>query len=327
MSGKLRRQMVAAASYLLDKQNPKSGGWGLNTVGGLQTATIVNTTEALFSIKRAGLRPYDPERLIKFYRWSIEHHPVERGDRIRYFTHTVWGLLEFGLPPTDPFVVATAEKIEARCVDSLGWPENANEKTITIWPTFLSLWNLGKVFGYDYIYKKYHSSFEYLLNGASEHNYQWGLLLDTQFSLAATSYLLMLLTSFQLDQSLIVKVKRSVLRMLNRSIAAKAYIDDLAIPGANWHHYSYCWSLKALHSIQDQIDEETHEVTLKVLKYISEELFLEEGGFREPDIDYLSDFQNNAVRRVCNVSSNFNNILAIDAAVSNPGSPDYDSLI
>src|SRR6267142_5636014 len=150
-----RERMRIAAEYLISRRNPADGGWGLNIEKSFQGSSIVNTAESLFVINRAGCWISNPEKTTEYLRVSIREHPNSRGDYLRYLTFGLWGLLEAGLPVSDPSVVDVARQIESRIVGHSGWGELQNDADVRIWPTFQSLWMLGRVFGREYVTNKY----------------------------------------------------------------------------------------------------------------------------------------------------------------------------
>lgn len=241
---------------------------------------------------------------------SIREHPATRGDNLRYLTFGLWGLLEAGLQLTDPFVVDVAKQIEGRAVDGLGWAELQNDDDIRIWPTFLSLWMLNRVFGREYVTNKYYTCLANLLITGRRNLHRWGFCEKEDGSLAATSYVLILLSALYPGTPDVLQTRQSVLDMLSQAMTSNRPIEVEAVAGTDWHHYSYAWGLKAVHSVKAPLDQTTYLTTLRVLAYINK-LFSDDRGFCEPG------------KPVSNVRSNFNCVLAIDSVIQSFDPSDY----
>lgn len=302
--------MKIAAEYLISRRNPDDGGWGLNIEKGFQGSSIVNTTESLFVINRAELRINDLENTVRYLKDSIREHPIRRGDNLRYLTFGLWGLLEAGLAPNDPLVIEVAKQIESRFVSNQGWSELKDDEDIRIWPTFQSLWMLTRVFGREYVTNRYYTCLANLLNTGRRNQHRWGFSEKESASLAATSYVLILLAALYPGTPDILQTRQSVLEMFSRALTSNLAIEVEAVAGTDWHHYSYSWGLKAIHCVGAPLDQNAYSITLRALAYVNT-LFLEGRGFSEPG------------KPVCNVRSNFNCVLAIDAVIRGFDPSDY----
>jgi hypothetical protein len=299
-----KNNIKASADFLISRRNPNDGGWGLNIEKGFQASSIVNTAESLFVINKAGYQIDDLEKTIQFLKKGIADHTISRGDNLRYLTFGIWGLLIAGLDSSDIFVRTVAERIEERIIGDLGWAENVDDKEIHIWPTFHSLWMLNKIHGSDYITTKYYKCLANLLSTGRKNAYKWGFTETKDISLAATAYVLILLARFYPGTSDTLQTRASVLEMLSKALMNNQPLEVESVAGTDWHHYSYCWALKAIHSTSLPLDEGTFSATLKVLNYI-DNLFCDGRGYCKPGTP------------VCNVPSNYNHVLALDAVIEN----------
>jgi hypothetical protein len=297
-----RNKINISADFLLSRRNPSDGGWGMNIEKGFQASSIVNTTESLFVISRAGYQIDDIEKTIQFLKNGITEHTVSRGDNLRYLTFGLWGLLISGLDPSDPFVKAVAESIEKRIIGNWGWSESADDQEIHVWPTFQSLRVLNEVYGCDYITTKYSKCLAHLLSVGRRRSYKWGFTATNDLSLAATAYVLILLATFYPGTSDALQTRISVLEMLSKALANNHPLEVESMAGTDWHHYSYCWALKAIHSTKVSLDENAFLLTLQVLKYI-DNLFCDGRGYCKPGTP------------ICTVPSNYNHVLALDAVI------------
>lgn len=307
-----KQKIRTAADFLISKQNPDDGGWGLNIEKGFQASSIVNTAESLFVINRAGkLHVSDSGKAIGFLKEAIVEHPKSRGNNLRYFTFGIWGLLEAGLETSDPFIISTIGEVENRLIISKhGWSEQLGDTETRIWATFQALWMIIKVYGADYVRIKYHKCFNDLINLGRKNQYKWGFnSISQNQSLAATSYALILLSEVFPGTPDVAQSRKNVSEMLNSILDAKRPLEVEAIAGTDWNHYSYCWALKALHSAREQLDESIYLTSIRTLKYI-DTLFYE-NGYIEPD------------KHILNVRSIFNNVLAIDGVIANFDPTDY----
>lgn len=294
----------ASADFLLSRRSPVDGGWGLNIEKGFQASSIVNTAESLFVINSAGYNIDDLEKTRQFLKNGIAEHTISRGDNLRYLTFGVWGLLMSGLRPSDAFVRSVAEKIERRLIGNLGWSESLDDQEVHVWPTFQSLWVLNQIYGGDYITTKYSKCLANLLLVGRRRSYKWGFTATKDVSLAATAYVLVLLANLYPGTSDAVQTRISVLEMLAKALADNRPLEIESMAGTDWHHYSYCWALKAIHSMRLPLDDSTFLLTLQVLNYI-DSLFCEGRGYCKPGTP------------VCNVPSNYNHVLALDAVIEN----------
>jgi hypothetical protein len=294
----------AAASFLISRRNPIDGGWGLNIEKGFQASSIVNTTESLFVINKAGYELDDLEKTIDFLKNSLTDHPISRGDNLRYLTFGLWGLLIAGLDSSDALVSSVAEKIEKRIIDDQGWTESIEDQEVRIWPTFQSFWVLTKTHGRDYVTAKYYKCLAKLISSGRSNSYRWGFTGTKDTSLAATAYVLILLTTLYPDTSDTLQTHVSVIEMLSTALEKNRFLEIEPVAGTDWHHYSYCWALKAIHMSGLPLDERSYLVSLKVLSHI-DKLFCDGRGYCEPE------------KLICNVRSNFNNVLALDAVIEN----------
>lgn len=304
--------MKTAADYLISRRHPVDGGWGLNIEKGFQSSSIVNTAESLFVINRARCVVSDLDKTVLYLKDSIREHPSTRGDNLRYLTFGLLGLLEAGLKPTDPLIIGLAKQIEGRVVGDLGWSELGSDIDTRIWPTFQSLWMLTRVFGRDYVRTKYYSCLTKLLT-AGRDVHQWGFSESESPSLAATSYVLILLSELYPGSPDVLQTRESVLNLLSRNLTNNQPVEVEAVAGTDWHHYSYSWALKAIHSVDAPLDQATFSITLRTLAYVKS-LFREGHGYSEPG------------KPVCNVRSNFNCVLAVDAVIESFDPSNYSYL-
>lgn len=308
-----REQMKTAADYLISRRHPVDGGWGLNIEKGFQASSIVNTAESLFVINRARCAVGDLDKSVQYLKDGIRGHPSSRGDNLRYLTFGLWGLLEAGLKPTDPFIIGLAKQIEGRVIGDLGWSELGSDDDARIWPTFQSLWMLTRVFGRDYVTTKYYSCLKNLLNAGRSNLHRWGFSESESPSLAATSYVLILLSELYPGSPEILQTREGVLNMLSLSLTNNQPVEVEAVAGTDWHHYSYSWALKAIHSADAPLDQPTFSITLRTLTYVKS-LFRDGRGYSEPG------------KPVCNVRSNFNCVLAVDAVIESFDPSNYSYL-
>jgi hypothetical protein len=307
-----KQKIRTAADFLISKQNPEDGGWGLNIEKGFQASSVVNTAEALFVINRANrLHVSDTVKAIDFLKEAIVHHPKSRGNNLRYFTFGIWGLLEAGVESSNPFIISTIREVESRLiVSSNGWSEQPEDTETRIWATFQALWIIIKVYGADYARTKYYKCFNELIKLGRKNQYKWGFNNTTQnYSLAATSYALILLSEVFPGTPDVAQTRKNVSEMLNLTLDEKRPLEVEAIAGTDWNHYSYCWALKALHSAREPLDELVFLTSIRTLKYV--DTLFHESGYVEPD------------KHILNVRSIFNNVLALDGVITNFDPTDY----
>jgi hypothetical protein len=306
-----KEKVATSADFLLSRRNPNDGGWGLNIEKGYQASSIVNTAEALYVINRAGKKVPDISSTLGFLVDAIDRHHLhsQRGDNLRFLTYGLLGLLEANLAPDDDVVRKTANTIESRYIADIGWGEQPGDD-VRIWPTFQSLWLLIRVFGVEYVERRYRKALERLVETARSNNYRLGFVGINGQDLAPTAYLLLLCEMIYPKTPHVGALHKEVLYMLNAATMRCEMLEVEPIHGTDWHHYSYCWALKALHAGHERVSETVHNATLSTLRYINT-LFREGCGFKEPG------------KNICNVRSIFNNVLAIDAVVQSFDPGDY----
>lgn len=293
MSSLFRDQIRESAQYLIERRNPKDGGWGLNIESGYQASSIVNTTEALYVIKASGELDDKIDQTINFMRRAITEHPKERGDNLRYLTFGVLGMLFAGLDKNDTIIQHTLNEIEGRFITKNGWKETKSDENVRLWPTFQCLWVLTKVYGADYVKTKYHDCLSKILRIGKENGNKWGFVFRDEPSLAATSYVLILLSEIYQNTPDTHAVHATVTKLLEEKISSHKPLEVEAISGTDWHHYAYCWGLK---SIQYEKDYDSYTTTTQTLNYIAEK-YIRGKGYPEPG------------KKICNVRSIFNNVL------------------
>jgi hypothetical protein len=301
-SPSFREQLVAAATYVAARRNPSDGGWGLNIESEHQASSIVNTAEAIFTIRRGRVSLEQPEKTVNFLKKAISEHPGTRGDRLRYLTFGVMGLLEAGLPTTDQVVATTVQRIEERIANTkLGWSDGKSETQVRIWPTFLSLASIKSVLGLDRL-RTYTACISHLIDTGKRNGYRWGFGDEPGESLAATSYVSIILSCLYPGAPETRYAYKSVQALLEGALDAHRPMEIESIPGTDWHHYSYCWALKALATNPALFERPTYHLISRVLQFISS-LFVRDKGYQEPG------------KNICNVRSIYNNVVAVSAVI------------
>lgn len=301
--------METAADFLLSRRNAQNGSWPLNIEEGLGAPSIVNTMEALYVINRAGRTLPDPECTQSYLKQAVADHIASRGDRLRYITFALVGLLEAGVQRDDPLVMGLAGEIEGRYVQDEGWKEDP-EGRVRLWSTFHALSALARIHDAAYLESRYQKLVSRLIREARRSGNSIGFDGKAGVSLAATAYLKILTCLVWPDAPDIPGLKSSLLRMMEQALASREVMEVEAIPGTDWHHYSYCWGVKACHSGPEVIDEHTYRVTIETLRFV-DTLFRDGRGFLEPGKD------------ICNVRSNYNNVVALDSIMNGFDPGDY----
>ena len=299
-----REKIRSCGDYFISKRSPHDGGWALNIEKVFQVSSIVNTAEALFTIRAANLALNDASQTIEFLKDAIQEHPKTRGNNLRYYVYGLLGLLYAGVDRTDSFVIETARIVEQRIIDGIGWAEHRADEDIRTWQTFLGLWVLNEIFGKTYVVANYQKCTNNIRKLGQENNYTWGweLAMAARPSLAGTSFMLNILSLLFPDEPGLNRVQNNVIEMLDNALDKEKYLEVEAISGTDWNHYSYCWALRAIHLCPVSLNEKGAGVTLKALKYINS--LFDGRGFREP------------TGAICNTRSVFNNVMGIDSIIA-----------
>lgn len=275
-------QIARAGALLIEHRNPYDGGWGLRLTAHIQAvSSLVNTMEALYVLNRAQLQLNDVDRTVEFIRTGIKTHPDTRGDNLRYYVYGVLGLLECGIGLDDDLIQETATRIAQRAITNTGWAEHSEDKDARAWQTYLALSTLAAVWGPRYVAERYQGIIANLVSIGVDNQGCWGWALPhfREASLVTTAYISQLLSTVVPTEPLIQVAHQSIVNMLDANISKNEWLETEVIAGAFWHHYSFCWALRALHQEAKRIDAFTLRTTSKVLEKIASSF--DGAGFQE----------------------------------------------
>jgi hypothetical protein len=304
-SSNFRGQLSAAAAYLESRCNPTDGGWGLNIERDFQESSIVNTAEAVFVINRGSLQQRDHTKARKFLEQAVCEHPEKRGRRMRYYTFGVFGLLECGASPSsDGIATCIAAIVKRFDRDQLGCTESDSETQFRLWPTFQALSALASVRGVDSVRNDYTRCIEHLIDLGKQTNFRWGFGEGDAQSLGATAYASILLSMLYPTAPEAAAAYSNVQDLLGSTLQQGTLALEVeSLPGTDWHHYSYCWAVKALLSNVSLMGHETLRLVSRVLAMIALG-FIPGKGYAEPG------------KGICNVRSIYNNVAAVSAVIA-----------
>lgn len=299
-----KEQIAVASSYLSSRQNPKDGGWGLNIERPYQSSSIVNTAEALYTLRRAPSMIANISSAIDYLRAAVHEHPAKRGDNVRYYTFGAMGLVEAGCPSMDPDLQFCVAAIHERyAADQRGWPETPGEANTRLWSTFTCLSVLASALGKDAVRTQYEPAMAQLINLGKASDFRWSFSPeDKTVSLAATAYASILLSMLYPGAPETTRAYDSVQCLLDVFLTTGQMIEVESIPGTDWHHYSLCWALKALADSPALFERKTYRLLSSILQHLASS-FIPEKGFLEPG------------KQLCNVRSIYNNVVALHAVV------------
>ena len=296
-----RRKITTTADFLLQRRNPQDGGWPLNIEAGLGVSSIVNTAEALFVISQASRKINGIDLTRDYLLKAVARHTKTRGNHLRYLSYGIQGLLDTGMSSDNPSIIALAQLIESRFVPDRGWSEDPSTN-VRLWSTFHAMNALCCVYGQEYIERKYGKVVSALLDHVRNNQYR-AAFDGNKPSLAATSYVCILADMVFPGTPHVEALYATILDLFNEALQQRELMEVEAVPGTDWHHYSFCWALRACYRCQNgPISQELFDVTVRVLSYI-DSLYREGRGFVEPGKDFP------------NVRSNYNVVLGLDAII------------
>jgi hypothetical protein len=134
------RELARAANWLQAQAND-DGGWGM--VPG-QSSSMVNTSEALYVLAKAGRKDADCAKALQFIRDNLVDHVRTRGPRLRYVAFPLMTLAEC-FPDFDRRFQRFMQDWLLKAMNpDHGWGEEANNRSSDLFSTYLAVTALSK---------------------------------------------------------------------------------------------------------------------------------------------------------------------------------------
>jgi hypothetical protein len=238
------------AESLLAKRNPANGGWGLNIERGSQSSSIVNTAESIFVLSSPLDSNYDLQPSIDYIAHNILLHGQDgprdgsRQDCLRYLSFGILGLFWANQYKDLEQVKSSASKIRKRFKKDVGWSETKDDQP-SIHSTYFACQALGAIHGWSHVKKRYGNFINSLVQNFERTANHDLLNISGLLSLSKLSYLSILESSIS-DSKFESCLHRSIAELLYNKVQKRSIIEHESVAGADWHHYSTCWAIKAL---------------------------------------------------------------------------------
>jgi hypothetical protein len=195
----------------------------------------VNTSEALFVLRRAGGHYAAIERGLRYLSLNLKPHLQERGPRVRYVAYAIFAFCDFRDQIDEGHLQTYVRWLkDARNFDN-GWGDTANDGASHLFPTILAVMALSLAGSDD---KQLEDSRKYILSLAQDGG--WAVRPSEPPSAVANAYALTGLGSWFQTHTAVQIARNSLVQTTHWG-----YVQE-GVPGTLWRHCTYAWALPAL---------------------------------------------------------------------------------